>query len=61
MHSALVGCGERVRGELGTLKLATLAASNGNGAASNGNGSVARQPIPTVSERVEGNVAATSF
>jgi Rrf2 family protein len=65
VQSALVGCGERVRGELGTLKLATLAASGGNGTANNGNASVAPQPIPPVGDAVESavesNVAAASF
>jgi Rrf2 family protein len=64
VQSALLGCGERVRGELDTLRLATLAARGGSGAASNGNGPVAHEPIPTMGETVEGvegNVAAASF
>lgn len=61
VQTALVGCGERVRGELGRLKLATLAADGGNGAVSNGTALVAHQPVSTVGDTVESHVAAASF
>jgi Rrf2 family protein len=58
VQSALVGCGERVRGELGALMLTTLAASNGSC-------STTLPTMPAVAEPVErelsDGVAAASF